>query len=212
VKKRPSKVERRRSILDAARAVFARHGYGSTRMSDIATHAHVGKGTLYAHFAGKDDLFATLVLVTMRESMETLTQRIPEDPETALREIIAYVMEIGLGENLDLYGLFYDFWGVAATNRGAAQARLREVIASFRGLVSETVRRGQRAGAFRPEVDPDQVARAISAFVDGLSLQIVILGEQVDLARYAAYLQDVVFATLSVGGALDGASLLREQK
>jgi len=101
---------------------------------------------------------------------------------------------------------------LAATSRGTAQARLREVVASFRALVSETVRRGQRTGAFRPDVDPDQVARAISAFVDGLSLQIVILGERVDLARYADYLHSVVFSTLSVGGALDGASLLREQK
>lgn len=48
-------------ILDAARAVFVRHGYGAASMDAIARHAGVSKATLYAHFTGKDELFAEMV-------------------------------------------------------------------------------------------------------------------------------------------------------
>ena len=85
--KRPTKVERRRRILEAARKVFARKGFAATRMIDVAEEASVGKGTLYEHFRGKEDLFTTLVLTVARESLETLSsQGLSADPEHALRE------------------------------------------------------------------------------------------------------------------------------
>lgn len=48
-------------ILDAARALFLTQGYGVTSMDGLARRAGVSKATLYAHFAGKEALFAALV-------------------------------------------------------------------------------------------------------------------------------------------------------
>ncbi|MHC4548792.1 MAG: TetR/AcrR family transcriptional regulator [Planctomycetota bacterium] len=211
--RRPGKAERRRRILESARQVFARRGFAATRMSDIATEAKVGKGTLYEYFRGKEELFSTLVVGVARESLESLRLRgLSDDPAEALRDVIAYVVEIALGENLDLYRLFFDFWGIAAAHRGEAQQHLRDVQARFGGFVGELVRRGQREGAFRPEVDPARFASALSAAVDGLSLRIVILGERVDLRAYAACLQDLLLSGLATEGSLGGASLIRERK
>lgn len=211
--KRPTKVERRRAILDAARRVFTRQGYTATRMIDVAVDAKVGKGTLYEYFSSKEDLFSTLVLVVMRDALETLGQRaLAEDPRQALQNIIAYSVEVALDENLDLYRLFYDFWGVSPSARRSTQARMREVAASFRGFVVETVRAGQQAGVFRAEVDAEQFGHAFGAAIDGLSLQLVILGEKIDLAAYAEHLQDVFLAGLTAHGPLGGASILKEMK
>jgi len=209
---RPTKLERRAGILEAARSVFARRGYSATRMSDVAHRAHVGKGTLYEHFGSKEDLFQTLVIATMRESLDALTRRtVAQDPEQTLRETIHFAIEVGLVENLDLYRLFYDFWGVASSHRGEAQRRLREVAAPFREFVIRTVRQGQALGVFRAEVDPLQFARALTAAIDGLSLQLVILGEQIDLKSYTAHLQDMFLGGLNTEGVLGGASILKEQ-
>ena len=209
---RPTKLERRHKILEAARAVFSRRGYAATRMSDVALRARVGKGTLYEYFRSKEDLFSTLVIVTMRESLDALTRRtVAADPEQTLRETIRFAIEIGLVENLDLYRLFYDFWGIAASHRGEAQRRLREVAAPFREFVVSTVRQGQATGAFRAEVDPVQFARALSAAIDGLSLQLVILGEQINLKDYADHLQGMFLGGLNTEGALGGASILKEK-
>ena len=211
--KRPTKVERRRAILDAARRVFTRQGYTATRMIDVAVDAKVGKGTLYEYFSSKEDLFSTLVLVVMRDALETLGQRtLAEDPRQALRNIIAYSVEVALVENLDLYRLFYDFWGVSPSMRRGTQQRMREVSTSFREFVVGTVRKGQRAGVFRPEVDAEQFGHSFGAAIDGLSLQLVILGEKIDLAAYAEHLQDLFLEGLTAQDSLGGASVLRDVK
>jgi AcrR family transcriptional regulator len=48
-------------MLVAARAIFLRDGYRGASMSAIARKAGGSKGTLYAHFTGKEDLFAAVV-------------------------------------------------------------------------------------------------------------------------------------------------------
>lgn len=48
-------------ILDAAREMFLAHGFRATSMDAIAKRAGVSKATIYAHFDGKEALFAALV-------------------------------------------------------------------------------------------------------------------------------------------------------
>ena len=50
-----------RQMLDAAADLFMAHGYGSVSMDAVARAAGVSKATLYAHFASKERLFATMV-------------------------------------------------------------------------------------------------------------------------------------------------------
>ena len=53
--------DRRADILAAALEVFAEQGYAAARLDDVAAKAGVAKGTLYLHFASKQDLFEQLV-------------------------------------------------------------------------------------------------------------------------------------------------------
>jgi TetR/AcrR family acrAB operon transcriptional repressor len=53
-------LETRRTILDAAVQVFARHGVAQTSLADIATEAGVTRGAIYWHFANKADLLNSL--------------------------------------------------------------------------------------------------------------------------------------------------------
>ncbi len=52
---------KREAIIEAAQALFLEHGYGVTSMDMVAGKAGVSKATIYAHFAGKDDLFAAVI-------------------------------------------------------------------------------------------------------------------------------------------------------
>lgn len=58
-----------RAILNAATELFAARGYGAVSMDAIARSADVSKATLYAHFASKDRLFATIVQVACMENI-----------------------------------------------------------------------------------------------------------------------------------------------
>jgi TetR/AcrR family transcriptional repressor of mexJK operon len=59
---------KRRQIVQAAEALFLAHGYGAVSMDAVARQAGVSKATLYAHFASKDGLFASIVADKGRES------------------------------------------------------------------------------------------------------------------------------------------------
>ncbi len=45
------------ALVAAAKRLFAKHGYATTSLDDVANTAGVSKGALYHHFAGKRELF-----------------------------------------------------------------------------------------------------------------------------------------------------------
>jgi AcrR family transcriptional regulator len=51
---------RRRQIVDAAGVVFARQGFSSSRIADIAAEAGVAQGTIYRFFESKEELAMAL--------------------------------------------------------------------------------------------------------------------------------------------------------
>ena len=58
----PASVDpRKRSLLEAALGVFARHGYRKTSMDDVAQAAGVSRQGLYLHFPTKEDMFRAAV-------------------------------------------------------------------------------------------------------------------------------------------------------
>lgn len=59
--------ERRRAeILDAATAVFSKHGFAAADVQEIADKTGVGKGTIYRYFPNKEGLFLAAVDHGMR--------------------------------------------------------------------------------------------------------------------------------------------------
>ena len=52
--------EKRRTILRAAISVFARSGYHTSRVADVATEAGVAYGLVYHYFGSKEELLDTI--------------------------------------------------------------------------------------------------------------------------------------------------------
>ena len=72
-------VDKRRVILDAAVRVFAREGFHTCRVSDIADEAGVAYGLVYHYFTSKDEVLDTLfferwnvLLEVIREAYELI--------------------------------------------------------------------------------------------------------------------------------------------
>lgn len=58
---------RRRTILEAARTVFARHGFAGTTVDLIATEADVAKGTLYLYYPSKAAIYTAAVVAALED-------------------------------------------------------------------------------------------------------------------------------------------------
>ena len=59
---RPAPADKRQVILDAAVRVFARQGFHTCRVSDIADEAGVAYGLVYHYFSSKEEILDTLFL------------------------------------------------------------------------------------------------------------------------------------------------------
>jgi AcrR family transcriptional regulator len=78
---------KRRQIMDGARQVFLSAGFDGASMNDIARAAGVSKGTLYAYFDSKEQLFEAIIRGEYAQSAERLcTFRREGDPREMLKD------------------------------------------------------------------------------------------------------------------------------
>ncbi len=63
---------KRRQIMDGARAAFLAAGFDGASMNDVARAAGVSKGTLYAYFNSKDELFEAIIRGEFAQAAERL--------------------------------------------------------------------------------------------------------------------------------------------
>src|SRR5436305_2244452 len=84
--------EKRRLILDAAVRVFARKGFHTCRVGDIAEEAGVAHGLLYHYFSSKDELLETVFRETWSELLAAIAE--VEDSGAPAREQLRQVAAI----------------------------------------------------------------------------------------------------------------------
>lgn len=156
-----------RAILDAAATLFLAHGFAAVSMDAVAREAGVSKATLYAHFAGKDALFAAMVgerCDRMAAEAAALAGH-GDDLEAALRRlgraVLAFLVAPATlaihrtvlaeaGRAPDLGAAFY------RAGPGAGRTRLAAWIAEE-----------QRLGQLRADVDPLDAATHLGALLRG---------------------------------------------
>ncbi len=78
--------EKQERILRVAIEVFARDGFRSTDVQDIADLAEVGKGTVYRHFGSKEQLFLAAARQCVNELMDSVSSKI--GPAEELNSIV----------------------------------------------------------------------------------------------------------------------------
>jgi TetR/AcrR family transcriptional regulator, fatty acid metabolism regulator protein len=144
-------VDKRRQILDAAVRVFARQGFHSTRVSDIADEAGVAYGLVYHYFSSKDEvlneLFSerwSLLLATIEESNgET-------EPRERLAKVAGFIVD-SYRHDPELMKVIIVEVTRAANSFG--RTHLPEIRSAYE-LIAEIVAAGQAQGAFRDDIDP----------------------------------------------------------
>jgi TetR/AcrR family fatty acid metabolism transcriptional regulator len=142
--------DKRRVILDAAVRVFARKGYHTSRVGDIAEEAGVAHGLLYHYFRSKEELLETIFRETWSDLLAAV-RSVEETDETA-RERLAGIAKILLRSwrrDPDLVRVLVR----EVTRSSHLQRQIKEIDEAFAGL-ERIIARGQADGEFRTEIDP----------------------------------------------------------
>ncbi|HMK73621.1 MAG TPA: TetR/AcrR family transcriptional regulator [Myxococcaceae bacterium] len=166
---------RRRQILDAAWACFARKGFHGTTMPEICREAGLSTGAVYSYFPSKEELIEEGARRALASSLDTLGELGPGAPaaEAVAELLVFFVLWLAEPARRRLVRSDVALWGEAATNRRLARVLGR----SFRGLRSRLttlVRRAQTEGAVPPGLEASAVARAVLALYLGIALQSVV--------------------------------------
>jgi TetR/AcrR family transcriptional regulator, fatty acid metabolism regulator protein len=159
-----SAVDKRRIILDAAVRVFARQGFHTCRVSDIADEAGVAYGLVYHYFQSKDEVLDTLFLdrwnVLLEAIGETDAQAIPA--RAKLHAIASFIIE-SYRHDPDLMKVIIVEVTRAANSFG--QAHLGKITEAY-GQISGIVEQAQRSGEFRDGVSPEFAAMAFYGAIE----------------------------------------------
>ena len=155
---------RRAQILEAALTCFGAKGLHAARMDDIVLASGLSKGAIYSYFASKEEIFEALFAIFEQE----LFSEWEELPEGDALESLRQVGEIALSRLLEMRPLL-DAW-TEFLRHPALRARMADAYRHSRARLAETVRGGIAAGQLR-DCNPEHVAAALTALVEGLLLQ-----------------------------------------
>ena len=140
-------------ILDAAARVFGRKGYSETSLREIAEGAGMQAGSIYYHFASKDEIFDEVLSTSMRnihEKVERAVQALGNAASHRQR------IECAMTAHLEMLLEDSDYYGVAC--RLITQApeplasRHRDFRLQYGRLWDGFLRDAQEAGEIRKDI------------------------------------------------------------
>jgi AcrR family transcriptional regulator len=162
--------ERRADILDAALRCFLRTGYRGTTMDDVVRESGLSKGTIYWHFANKQDIFATLFDKIILEFMAGLQIK-PASEGKSITEQLHQIITASVQaaehnkEKLKLPLKFIiELW-----QENFFMQHYQTILQAFVDQIKTLIEAGIASGEFRA-VDAHELAWGLAALYDGLIL------------------------------------------
>jgi AcrR family transcriptional regulator len=188
--------DRRRELLDAAVRVFAREGFHSARVGDIAEEAGVAHGLLYHYFRSKEDVLETI----FRETWQLLvsdTDRIA-GADVPVRELLRRFARIYLGSWLVTPELIRVLVREIARSPEVS-ARVDEVAELFvvlRRMIEAAIERGEVRADCDPRIASLAVYGALEEILTGWVLG-QLPGEEEDVERAVVTVVEVASSGLA---------------
>jgi len=190
----------RKQMLAAAIDCFARHGYRGTSIDRIAREAGVTKGALYYHFRDKEDL----LFAAVKERVGEFERKVVRDVEpardafTTLRQVVDTCFFHATVSNHRRF--IITLMVEALDTNPRLSEEFRGILRGMRAFLARVVRRGQRAGSMRRDVDPEAVAATIAGGIMGAEIQHYQDPEQIDLRAVLDTLVEQLADWLATGG------------
>ncbi|MGH2404024.1 MAG: TetR/AcrR family transcriptional regulator [bacterium] len=196
--------ERKRQILQAAVRVFARRGYATATIEDIARAAGVAEGTIYNYFRSKEDLLIHIPGHFVAPVFNQLATRLPDvrtaaDAERVLTAM-GQAMIARITGNLRFIKVFFS--ALPYLSRKAREEYMRLIPLAAAGMLEAHIRQGMARGLYRRDLEPAIVARALPGVMLMFALiQEVLLGRRMVPHSYDTIIRETI--GLFLHGVLD---------
>jgi TetR/AcrR family transcriptional regulator, fatty acid metabolism regulator protein len=159
--------DKRRQILDAAIRVFARQGFHSCRVSDVADEAGVAYGLVYHYFQSKEEIMGTLFTERWQIMLDAIAEidRQQDVPARDKLYLVASFIIDSYRHEPDLMKVIIVEVTRAANSFGRAHLeKIREAYA----MIGQIVARAQEDGTFKRDISPDFAALVFYGAIEQL--------------------------------------------
>ena len=179
---------RREQILDVSVQVFARNGFHSTSMNDVAEAAGVTKPVLYQHFDSKQDLYLALLDEAGNRLRSAITKAVSgaasgkEQTELGFRAYFHWV-----AEDHDAFLLLF---GLRANRDEESTAAIRRITAETATAIAPLIAAGLEAEHQRV------LAHGLVGIAEGVSRHLVESGVDFDPDVLGSQITDLAWAGL----------------
>jgi AcrR family transcriptional regulator len=142
-------LERQQGILDAAAAMFAKHGFNGTSIAALADSCGVSKALLYHYYDSKEALLYDMLLVHCKLLSETASNATKEstNPEEQLRSLVRALMELYMSSRDKHVVLLNDLHCLPEAQQTEIKEEERKVLQEIKELITK----------LRPDLKPPQV-------------------------------------------------------
>jgi TetR/AcrR family transcriptional regulator, transcriptional repressor of aconitase len=163
---------RRQQIIDAALICFAERGFHKATLQDVVHASGLSPGSIYCHFAGKEDIVYAVVDARHRRDLQNLGLALNANTlDEALRLLAdAFFPSSGRREDRAWRRLAVQLWAESHHDRTLLRA-VREGFDTPRRKLTELLRRAKQRGELAQDVEPETTARVLIAVFQGVTLQ-----------------------------------------
>jgi TetR/AcrR family transcriptional regulator, fatty acid metabolism regulator protein len=177
--------DKRDRILDAAERTFARHGFFTAKVSDVAKEAGVADGTIYLYFKSKDDLLISLFGRRMQQLTATLREAIAgKPPREQLRAFVRKYLQLVHDEPAAAEVLTIELRQSSKFMKEYANPEFAEFLRLLGGVLT--------AAGMDHSVPAHVAARMIFGMLDELVLVWVTRPKKLDIVRAAEWVIQLV--------------------
>ena len=178
----------RKRILASADQVFYQRGLRKVTVEELCAGMAISKRTFYKHFPDRDALVEAIIANRMAEVgpliIENLNSRRPV-PEILERHFDLLVNKVFTRVSVqmlaDLQVMLPEVWERIETVRGLALQALAEMI-----------RKGQKRGAIRSDLDPEVLGKIIQAVVPTIANPAFLMEQGLSLEQIAMTMKRIL--------------------
>ena len=189
--------EVREAILDATDHLLARYGYRKMTMDDIAQEVGIGKGTIYLHFASKEEVTLSHVDRIVERLKERLWAIARTDADVAIRLRLMLVARV-LFRFDSVQHYTQSLNDLLAALRPKLLARRARYFEDEARVFAEVLNEGASAGVFKVD-DALSTAFSLLHATNALlpySLSTTELGEREEIKEKTEHIADLILSGL----------------
>jgi AcrR family transcriptional regulator len=157
------------TVLQAIEEQFRATGYAGTSLDDVAAATGLGRGSIYAAFGDKHELFMRSLSEFCERTEARAAAALDGPDDTALERLHAFLLaaaQVGTGTNC----MATKFAVELDEQDPEARARAAQTFAALQRRLRDCVLAAQRNGDIEPSVDADLLAKLLVTTTRGLDV------------------------------------------